>query len=395
MELRKSLLRTRGGQDSGKVGMIELFFDLVFVFAVTQLSHGLLGHLSAMGWLQTGLLLMAVWWVWIFTSWITNWLDPERIPVRISLFALMLGGLVMSASIPEAFGTRGLAFAAAYVAMQVGRPLFAWWAVRHDAVSRRRNFQRISLWAVFSGLFWIAGGIGAPEQRIFWWGLALAIDLAGPWLRFGVPGLGSSSTADWDVDGGHMAERCGLFVIIALGESLLVTGATFAGLEWTAANWLGFLSALVGSIAMWWIYFDSGAERAHERIAHARDPGRHARLAYTYIHVLMIAGVIVSAVADELVLMHPGHATTGAVITMIAGPFLFLLGCALFKWVMSDRPLPPFSHMGGMLLLLILLPAALEQVFSGLILGALTTLILLIVAGWEAVSLSRGPIANV
>ena len=81
MELRKSLLRTRGGQDSGKVGMIELFFDLVFVFAVTQLSHGLLAHLTAMGWLQTGLLLMAVWWVWIFTSWITNWLNPERIPV--------------------------------------------------------------------------------------------------------------------------------------------------------------------------------------------------------------------------------------------------------------------------------------------------------------------------
>ncbi|MCL6485575.1 MAG: low temperature requirement protein A, partial [Janthinobacterium lividum] len=238
MELTKSLLRTRGGHDSGKVSMIELFFDLVFVFAVTQLSHGLLAHLSAMGWLQTGLLLIAVWWVWIFTSWITNWLDPERIPVRISLFVLMLGGLIMSASIPEAFGTRGLAFAGAYVAMQVGRPLFAWWAVRADTVARRRNFQRIALWAALSGVFWIAGGVASPEQRMFWWGAALLIDLAGPWMQFSLPGLGRSTIADWDIDGSHMAERCALFVIIALGESLLVTGTTFAGLEWTAANWL-------------------------------------------------------------------------------------------------------------------------------------------------------------
>ena len=118
-----SLLR-RDGAERSRVTMVELFFDLVFVFAITQLSHWLLAHPDAQGALRTGLLLAAVWWVWIYTSWCTNWLDPERAPVRVALFALMLAGLVMSASIPQAFGERGLAFAAAYVAMQLGRTLF-------------------------------------------------------------------------------------------------------------------------------------------------------------------------------------------------------------------------------------------------------------------------------
>ena len=130
---RVSHLRDRAGRDHARVTYVELFFDLVFVFAVTQLSHGLLAHMTLLGTIQTGLLMMAVWWVWIYTSWITNWLDPERPPVRLMLFALMLAGLVLSASIPEAFGERGAAFAAAYVFMQVGRSTFMLWALRnHD-----------------------------------------------------------------------------------------------------------------------------------------------------------------------------------------------------------------------------------------------------------------------
>src|SRR5687767_12912288 len=112
-----TLLRERGHHDSGRVGMVELFFDLVFVFAVTQLSHTLLAHLSWEGALHTALLLPAVWWVWIYTSWATNWLNPERIPVRLCLFGLMLAGLVLSASIPAAFAERGLSFACSFVAM--------------------------------------------------------------------------------------------------------------------------------------------------------------------------------------------------------------------------------------------------------------------------------------
>jgi low temperature requirement protein LtrA len=138
------MLRTRSEHTSSRVTTVELFFDLVFVFAVTQLSHRLLAHLDGLGAIQTALLLVAVWWVWIYTSWVTNWLDPDSTPVRFMLFGLMLAGLVLSASIPEAFESRALAFAGAYVVMQVGRSLFMLWALRGHSETNFRNFQRIT-----------------------------------------------------------------------------------------------------------------------------------------------------------------------------------------------------------------------------------------------------------
>ncbi|ALI02847.1 low temperature requirement protein A [Pseudomonas sp. FW306-02-F02-AA] len=383
MSSSRSLLRGRGSQDSGKVGMIELFFDLVFVFAVTQLSHTLLAHLTLGGAVQVALMMVAVWWVWIFTSWVTNWLDPEKLPIRLGLFGLMVAGLLLSSSIPKAFTEHGVMFAAAFVFMQVGRTLFAIWAVRGEPLNMTRNFQRILAWMVLSGVFWISGALLEGDQRLACWALALLIELISPSLYFWVPGLGRSTLADWNVEGNHMAERCGLFVIIALGESLLVTGATFADL---VLNWqalAGFLIAVLGSVAMWWVYFDSGAERAHHRIAHSSDPGRQARIAYTYLHVLIVAGIIVSAVADELVLVHPEQASDAGILVIVAGPWLFLLGCALFKWVMADRILPPLSHLAGLALLLALLPVALNQLFSALVLGGLTTAVMILVAAWE------------
>jgi len=394
MSKPRSLLRGRGSLDSGKVGMVELFFDLVFVFAVTQLSHSLLAHLTVGGAVQVALLMVAVWWVWIFTSWVTNWLDPEQLPIRLGLFGLMVAGLLLSSSTPQAFGERGLLFAGAYVLMQVGRTAFAIWAVRGEALNLTRNFQRILAWMLFSALFWIGGALLQGHQRLLLWALALLIELVSPSLYFWVPGLGRSTLKDWNVEGNHMAERCGLFVIIALGESLLVTGATFAELAWSVQGLLAFVVAVLGSIAMWWVYFDSGAERAHHRIAHSDDPGRQARIAYTYLHVLIVAGIIVSAVADELVLVHPDHASAAGIIVIIGGPWLFLLGCALFKWVMADRLLPPLSHLAGLVLLLGLLPLALNHLFSALVLGSLTTAVMVLVAAWESWALRDDRVAT-
>jgi low temperature requirement protein LtrA len=386
-DTRTALLRPRDRQGSAKVANVELFFDLVFVFAVTQLSHSLLAHLSLGGALQVALLLLAVWWVWIYTSWVTNWLDPERIPVRVCLFALMLAGLVLSVAIPEAFGARGLAFATAYAFMQVGRTLFFLWAVRGAPVRMRRNFQRILAWLVLSAVFWIAGGVTDGDARFAWWAAALLLEFVSPWLYFYVPGLGRSTTADWNIDGGHLAERCALFVIIALGESLLITGATFAEPPPSVDTIAAFVAAVIGSIAMWWIYFDTGAERAEHRIRHSDDPGRQARIAYTYLHALIVGGIIVCAVADELVLAHPDHATDAGMVAILGGPALYLLGSASFKWVTNDRRAPPLSHLLGLLLLLALAPVAFTHVLSALALGSLTTGILVFVATWESVAL--------
>jgi low temperature requirement protein LtrA len=387
LSARVNFLRARKKHEHSKVTFVELFFDLVFVFAVTQLSHSLLEHLTLAGVVQTALLLMAVWWVWIYTSWVTNWLDPDRPPVRLMLFVLMLAGLVLSTSIPKAFESRGLAFAGAYVFMQVGRSLFMLWALRRHAPANFRNFQRITLWLVLSGAAWMAGALAEGNARLALWAVALFLEYFAPSVGFWSPGLGRSITSDWDVEGGHMAERCGLFIIIALGESVLVTGATFGNLPWTATTIAAFLTAFVGSVAMWWIYFDTGAEQASHHISTSSDPGRVARVAYTYVHLLPVAGIIVAAVADELVLAHPtGPADLTMAAAALAGPALYILGNILFKRVVYGSF--PLSHLVGMALLGLLVAAA--PFVAPLAFAAATTLVLVIVATWETRSRRPG-----
>lgn len=381
-----SLLRRRDPHDHARVTYVELFFDLVFVFAVTQLSHALLGHLTPLGVVHAILLMMAVWWVWIYTSWVTNWLDPERTPVRLMLFALMLAGLVLSTSIPQAFGSRGLAFAGAYAFMQVGRCLFMLWALRGNSPGNYRNFLRITAWLSVAGAFWIAGGFAEGGWRLGLWLTALVIEYISPSAGFWTPGLGRSTTADWDISGAHMAERCALFIIIALGESILLTGATFAGLPWTATTVAAFLVAFLGSIAMWWIYFNIGAERASRNIAASGDPGRVARFSYSYLHLPLVAGIIVAAVGDELVLAHPtGHTDAKTAAILIGAPALYLLGNLMFKRTTADSP--ALSHIIGLALLLALVPAA--AVMEPLAFSAATTAVLVLVAAWETVSFKR------
>ncbi|WP_453977945.1 low temperature requirement protein A [Brevundimonas sp. Marseille-Q4549] len=246
----RSLLRNRVEGEHARVGFVELFFDLVFVFAITQVSHGLLAHLTPLGALQAAMLLAAVWWAWIFTSWATNWLDPEREPVQIALFVLMGIGLVMSAALPHAFQEKGLVFALAFAGIQVGRTAFMAWAMRDDP-SLRRNALRILIWLSAAAVLWIAGGLAEPDQRLWFWLAALAVEYASPALYFYVPGLGRSRTDDWNIEGGHMAERVGLFVIICLGETLLISGATFGGLDWSSgAVWAACVSAVLSTVAM-------------------------------------------------------------------------------------------------------------------------------------------------
>lgn len=382
--VRATLLRDRADPGSGRVAFVELFFDLVFVFAVTQLSHHLLHKPTLAGALETLLLFLAVWWVWIFSTWVLNWLDPQRVPVRLMLYALMFGGLVLSMAIPEAFGARGLAFGLALAAMQVGRSLFAVWAMSGQDETRRRNFVRITAWLSASGVFWIAGGLAGPDWRLPLWVLALSIEYAAPVAGFRTPRLGRSETADWNVSGAHMAERCGLFVIIALGETLLLAGATFAGQDWTATGFLAFGAVFAGTVAMWWVYFHLGHERGAHHIEHAADRGRIARGAFTYAHIPIVAGIILSAVASELVLAHPeGHADLPTLACLLGGQALFLLGNLWFKATTLGHP--PLSHLGGLVLTAAVV--LVHDAVSPLALAALLAAILVVVAVWERLSL--------
>lgn len=376
-----SLLRKRVKGEHARVGFVELFFDLVFVFAITQVSHGLLANLTPLGVVQAAMLLAAVWWAWIFTSWVTNWLDPETAPVQAALFGLMGIGLVMSAALPHAFHETGLAFALAFAAIQVGRTAFMVWAMRKEG-SLRLNAIRILVWLAASAVLWIAGGLSAPEQRIWFWLAALAVEYASPALYFFVPGLGRSRTEDWTIEGGHMAERVGLFVIICLGETLLVSGATFGGLNWSSgAVWAAFISAVLSTVAMWRLFFSQAHESASDAIIHSPDPGRLARRAYTYSPILVIAGIVVVAVSDELVLAHPGgHVSTAMALTMLGGPILFLMGTAVAGWAI-------WRHINRTRLVGCAVLAASWLVVpwtTPLILSIATTAVLMAIGVWES-----------
>ena len=324
------LLRDRSG--SQRVTNIELFFDLVYVFAVTQLSHYLLGHSTVPGALQAGLLLVMIWQVWVYTTWVTNWLDPDQMAVRLLLVVLMLVSLAMSASLPRAFEDLGLWIGGGYAIQQIGRSVFMVIALRGHPL--QANFERILAWCVVSGALAVGGGFAHGSDRYLLWLLAVGVDLAGGAVGFATPGLGRSRTSDWTIEGGHFAERCQGFILIALGESIVIIGATLTGKSVTASSVTAFVVAFIGAVALWWLYFDQSAEAAAEKIARSDDPGLLGRSAYHLIHPVMVAGIIVSAAADQKVLSDPSQAAdTAATWMILGGPALFLAGHAAFKLV--------------------------------------------------------------
>jgi low temperature requirement protein LtrA len=332
------------------VSNLELFFDLVYVFAVTQLSHTLLQDLTLAGTARTAIVYFAVWWAWIYTTWVTNWLDPDKGANRIALGIAMLLSLIMGCAIPTAFGDGGAAFVPSYLAVQIGRSFYASFALGEWRGSGSTNLLRIGLWFGLSALPWLAGlAFADPAARAACWVVALGIEYAGPFALFYVPGLGRSTAQEWLIAGNHMAERCALFIIIALGEGLLITGATYAVAPSAPGLTPALVNAFAASFAMWWIYFDLGAKRGAEHIEHHANPGLVARQAFTYWHIPIVAGIIVLAVADDLVLAHPLEAASNAFVRVLAGGLaLFVWGNMSFKRISSGNPWYPLSHGVGL-----------------------------------------------
>jgi low temperature requirement protein LtrA len=326
---------TTAGEEQ-RATTLELFYDLVFVFAITQVSHLLLDHLSWEGVGQSLVVLLAVWWSWNYTTWVTNEVDPESIVVRLLLIALMLGSLVMAIAIPEAFGDRALVFAGAYVAIQVGRHSFLTFVAADRGTLERRRAGAILIWFLAAGALWIAGALAEGPARTALWLAALAVDYGAPLVTFWVPGRARVAPEAWQVETAHFAERFQLFIIIALGESVVITGATTSDLELDAARMTAFGLAFLGTAALWWLYFNYVARIAQRRLELAENRTTLARDAYTYLHVLMVAGVIVSAVGDELVIAHPTEELPGREIAaVVAGPALYLLAHAIFRLRMA------------------------------------------------------------
>lgn len=358
MEERKShqLLRKRE-EHNASVSYSELLFDLIYVFAVTQLSHYLLHHLSFLGVVQTTILWFGVWLVWQHTTWVTNWFNPDTRPIRLLLFGVMLVSLLMAASLPEAFEDRGLIFAVCYAVIQVGRTLIVLFLLgNHHHLTP--NFKRILGWSCISGSLWILGGFNEGYIRILLWALAVFSDYVSPMFGFYLPFLGrSDSSKEWTIDGHHLVERCQLFVIIAFGETILMTGVSLSEVEvWTSERIIAAIVSFIGSLSMWWIYFDVSSEAATHKIQNSVNPGLLG-LKYHAVHVILVGAIIICAVGDELVGSEPSATVTyTSLYVLIFGPILYLLANLVFKWITCH--VISVSHSIAIIILLLLIPVS-------------------------------------
>lgn len=318
-------IRPRGREQ--RATFFELFFDLVYVFGVTQLSHHLLA--AGLSWsaaAETTLMLIVLYWAWNYTTWMANWFDPETTAVRLILIVVMLASVLMAVAIPEGFGNRAVLFAASYVGLQIARNGFV--VVVTPPGPFNQNFRQILAWSVLTAPLWIAGGL-IDEARWPLWVAALGVDLAAPLVRYWLPGVGSTPHQQWQISGSHFAERFELFVIIALGESIVLTGVTASEVGLSAAVTVALGLAFIASTALWWLYFSRTARILIEQISASslNEIGALGRDVFTYLHLPIIAGIVLMAVGDELVIAHPGEALelSGA-LAMLCGPALYLVG---------------------------------------------------------------------
>jgi low temperature requirement protein LtrA len=347
------LLRRPG--DPQRATYLELFFDLAFVVALFQLSRGLIQDLRWSGAFQTLVLLLAVWFVWFSTAWITDRLDPRRTAVQLVVIATLVGSLVMAATLPEAFGRRGLAFAGAYVAIQVGRSLFLALVFRGHEL--QRDTVRPLLWAGVSAAPWIAGALTHDTTRGVLWTVAISVDYAAFAVGFPAPRLGRIPTSESPIIAEHLAERYRQFFIIALGELILVTGLALSSSGLAADRSAAFVVSIATTVLMWRIYIYRAGELLSAAIAAVAKPGRLAE-STSYAHLVMVAGIVVTAVGVELVIARPlGHTRPAWIAVILGGPALFLAGRAQFEYVVfarvsRDRPI-------GLLVLAALIPAML------------------------------------
>lgn len=386
-----SLLRRRE-EGIATVSFSELLFDLIYVFAVTQLSHYFLHHLNLLGFLQGAVLWLAVWMGWQHTVWMTNWFDPNIRSVRGILFVLMLLGLILASALPEAFGERGILFAILYVTIQIGRTIsiLVMLGRKHQLTP---NYTRILGWFIISAVFWIIGGLEDGNTRLILWAIAVLSDYVSPMFGFYLPFLGRSNSAtDWTIDGHHLAERSQLFVIIAFGETILMSGASLSEIEtWTTSVVLAASISFISSLAMWWVYFDKSSEAGSEKIKKTSNPGLLG-LKFHSVHVILVGALIICAVGDESVVSHPHeHVTKSAIFVLIIGPIIYLLANMVYKWFTYEVIVK--SHIVAITALVILIP--LSSFMNLLVLNALGVTIFVLTCFYEIIEQRRNKKVNI
>jgi low temperature requirement protein LtrA len=353
-------------REGEQVSPLELFFDLVFVLALTQCTQ-LMSNDSTWGGVGKGLLVLGLlWWAWVGYSWITSVVDPEDDSVRLVIFAAMAAMLIVALAVPSAFGGLALEFALAYAAVRYGQ-LGLFMIASRDAPALRHSVLTLAASTTVGVGILVGGSFLDPGAQAAVWAVALVLDMAGPYF-FGSEG--------WRLVPAHFAERHGLIVIIALGESIVAIGVGVGG-ELSLGQGAAAVLGVALSAAMWWLYFDVVALVAARRLVRA-EPGRvqneMARDSYSYLHFPMVAGIVLVALGMKKTLGHVGDPLeTVPAFALLGGLAAYLLSHVSFRYrhihTINTR------RTGLAVLLLALLPAATE-------IPALATVAVVTVLAW-------------
>jgi len=312
-------------RESEQVTPLELFFDLVFVLAITQCTQLMSDHPTWSGLAQGILVLGVLWWSWVGYAWLTSVVDPEEDAVRIVVFIAMAGLLLSALCVPDAFGDLGLTFALAYAVVRYGQLGLFWIGSRGDPSLRRSILGLAVSTTIGVGLLVLASQFDGVLQGALW-AVALALDMGGPYL-FGADG--------WKLVPKHFAERHGLIIIIALGESIVAIGAGLGG-ELTFDQGVAAVLGIALAAALWWLYFDVVALVAARRLERApvgRVQNEMARDSYSYLHFLLVAGIILVALGIKKTLGHVSDPLeTVPAFALLGGMAAYLLGHVAFRY---------------------------------------------------------------
>jgi low temperature requirement protein LtrA len=368
-----SLVRPR--EVARAVTPLELFFDLVYVFTVSQLAHNLLDHVDGRGMLETLVLTLAVMYAWFMTVWTSNWLDVDRQPVRLMLLALMFASLLMATSISEAFGDRAGLFVTGYLAIQLGRTAFAIAAFRGHRLYD--HFVNALAWEAGTAPLWIAGIAVDGDARLLLWGLATLVTYGGVIAGHPLPGRRSPFSSDSQIYAEHLLERFRLFFLIALGETVLTIGGAFADAPVRAERLVALAVAFAGTVALWWCYFHRAERLGIDAVVGAAGTASRLVAVGNYTLIAMVVGIVAIAVGDELAIADPaGNGGAAASALVFGGPAIFLLAQLLFMREATGRA--PASRAAACLALAIL--ALLTAPFSILVAVIAAGAVLLAVA---------------
>lgn len=311
-----------------RTSFLELFFDLVFVFAITQVAAALHDDHSAQGWLQAALLMWLVWWAWSQYTWAANAIDVERAGVRMAMLVVTGLTLVAAIAIPDAFAGRGALFAIPYAAVRLGGLALYWFGLRGDPVHQQALRAYLPI-AVISPLLVLVGGLMPAGARAWVWLAAVLVD---------VVSVLAAGRGEFRVAPAHFAERHALIIIIALGESIIAIGATVMGLGIDPPVMVAVAVAFAAVALMWWAYFDRAATALEHRLVSEPDNRRRGHIArdvFTLGHLPMVAGIVLFAVGVEEALLHPGGSVpVFGRLAMGLGAFMFLMA-----FLVPGRPL--------------------------------------------------------